>query len=137
MADTIRRVDYYYVQVPDKPGEALKILDRLKDAGANLLSFTAFPVEGGKSQLDFVPEKPDDFVKAMQGSGVQLSSKKQAFLYQGKDRAGAVAEILKKLADARVNAHAGNASCAGCGSFGMILWVRPEGFEAAAKALGV
>jgi len=42
MADQIRRVDYFYVEVPDKPGEGARVLTALKEAGVNLLNFTAF-----------------------------------------------------------------------------------------------
>jgi hypothetical protein len=137
MADTIRRVVYFYSQVPDQAGEAFKILGRLKEAGVNLISFTAFPIEGGKSQLDFVPENADAFTKAIKDINVTVSAKKQAFFIRGSDRAGAVAEILKRLADAKVNVHAANAACGSGGGFGMILWVKPQSYETAAKALGV
>ena len=45
-------------------------------------------------------------------------------------------ELSKKLADAGVNVHAVNAAC-GPGGYGMILWVKPESYPKAAKALGV
>ena len=54
MAETIRQVDYYYVETPNKPGEAARALAAVKDAGVNLLAFSGFP-SGRKSQLDFVP----------------------------------------------------------------------------------
>jgi len=37
MADQIQEVDYYYVTVPDKPGEGVRILNVLHQAGINLL----------------------------------------------------------------------------------------------------
>ena len=43
MAETIRQVDYYYTETPDKPGEGCRILDGLKEAGVNLLAFSGFP----------------------------------------------------------------------------------------------
>ena len=137
MPDKIRRVDYFYVLVNDEPGEGLRITGRLKEAGVNLLSLTAFPVEGGKSQIDFVPENADAFVKAAKAAGLTLSPKKQALFIQGADRVGALAEAFKKLAEVRVNVHAANASCASGGGFGCILWVKPKDFDKAAKALGV
>ncbi|HXH28606.1 MAG TPA: ACT domain-containing protein [Candidatus Polarisedimenticolia bacterium] len=136
MTDRIRRIDYFYVQIPDQPGEGVKLLGRLKEAGVNLLSMTAFPIEGGRAQVDLVPEKPDRLVEAAHKAGVTLSAKKQAILIQGKDRPGAAAEPLKKLADARVNVTAANAACGGEGRFGMILWVKPKDLETAVKALG-
>jgi predicted amino acid-binding ACT domain protein len=64
------------------------------------------------------------------------SPPKEAFLIQGGDRVGAVAEILKKLGAAKVNVTAANASVAQGGGFGMILWVKAQDVAAAAKALG-
>ena len=55
MADTIRVVDYFYVTIPNKPGEGARLLDTLRQARVNLLAFSAFP-EGRKTQADFVPE---------------------------------------------------------------------------------
>ncbi len=137
MADRIRRVDYYYIQVPDKPGEGLRILGKLKEAGVSLLAFTAFPAEGGKAQIDLVAENGDALNRAAKSGGITLSARKQAFYVQGKDRAGAVADTFKKLSDAKVNVHAANASVGPDGGFGFILWVKPQQFETAAKALGV
>jgi hypothetical protein len=58
MADMVQSVDYYYVTVPDVPGEGQRILSALKDSGVNLLAFLGFP-EGGQSQLDLIPEDPE------------------------------------------------------------------------------
>jgi len=35
--DAIRRIDYYYVTVPDKPGEVARVLAAVRGAGVNLL----------------------------------------------------------------------------------------------------
>ena len=136
MADTIKRADYYYIQIKDQPGEGFRILGKLKEAGVNLINFTAFPIEGGQSQIDFVPENGEAFLKAAKAAGLTVSAKKRCFFIQGKDHVGAVAEIARKLGEAKINAHAANASCAG-GSYGMILWVKPQQYDAAAKALGL
>ena len=49
MADTVRPVDYFYVQVPHRAGEAAKALRALKDAGVNLLAFSGFPARSRMS----------------------------------------------------------------------------------------
>ena len=64
MAEVVRRIDYYYAPVPDKPGEAARILSLLHQAGVNLLGFTGFPEGARKAQLDFLPEDPAAFAKA-------------------------------------------------------------------------
>ena len=137
MADTVRRVDYFYTLVPDRPGEGARLLGTIKEAGVNLTSLTAFPTGDGKSQVDFVPEDAAALVKAAKQAGISLVGPKTAFFAQGKDRPGAVAEIFKKLADAGINVHAANAACGGIGGYGMILWVNQKDTQRAAKALGI
>ena len=136
MADRIRRIDYFYTQVPDSPGEAFRLLSSLKEAGVNLLAFSAFPAPGNKSQLDLVPDNADVLVQATRKAGITLSEKKQGFLIDGADRPGAVADVLKRLSDAKINVTAVDAVCSGGGRYGAILWVKPSSLDAAAKALG-
>jgi hypothetical protein len=136
MADTVRGVEYCYVTVPDAPGEGRRILSPLKDSGVNLLAVLAFPVGGGQAQIDLVPEDPASLRQAAEAAGVTLSEAKRAFLIQGDDRIGAVADVLAKLADANVNVTAAAATGAGSGSYGMILWVPAEDYDTAAGALG-
>jgi hypothetical protein len=135
MAETVGTVDYFYIETPDKPGEAARVLLALRDAGVNLLAFTAFP-HGRKSQLDFIPEDVVTFKTAAKSAGLKLSPKKTGFLIQGEDRPGAIAEILEKLASARINVTATDAVCSGGGRYGAILWVKPPDLVKAAKALG-
>jgi len=136
MPADVRKVDYYYAMVPDKPGEGARILSTLANAGVNLLAFCGFP-EARKAQLDFVPEDGAAFVKAAKAAGLKLSKRKTAFLIQEEDRPGAVADIMGRLAKAKVNVTAIQAACAGGGRYGALLWVKPADVRKAAKALGV
>jgi hypothetical protein len=135
MADKIKRVDYYSVKVPDQPGQAFQTLAKLKEANVNLLSFTAFPTDANNAQMVMVPVDPEAFVKAAEKAGLKLSAKKEAFFIQGKDRAGALAEVYNKLGTAKINVHASNAASAGS-TYGFVLWVKPRDVDAAAKVLG-
>jgi hypothetical protein len=136
MADTVRRIDYYYVTVPDTPGEGQRILSTLKESGVNLLAFLGFPSGGGQTQIDLVPEDPHSLREAAEGAGITLSEAKRAFLIQGDDRVGAVADTTAKLAEANVNVTAAAATGAGAGRYGMIIWVAAADYERAADALG-
>jgi hypothetical protein len=136
MAETVRRVEYYYVTVPDTPAEGQRILSALKDSGVNLLAFLGFPLGGGQSQIDLVPEDPASLKEAAARAGVTLSEAKRAFLVQGDDRPGAVADTTAKLAQATINLTAAAATGAGAGRFGMIVWVAAADYERAAEALG-
>jgi hypothetical protein len=136
MADSVRSVEYFYVTVPDTPGEGQRILSALKESGVNLLAFLGFPLGGGRSQIDLVPEDPDSLKAAADRAGIALSDAKRAFLIQGDDRVGAVADITAKLAEANINLTAAAATGAGSGRYGMIVWVAAADFERAADALG-
>jgi hypothetical protein len=135
MADRIRRVPYFYIMAPDKPGEGARALETLRDAGVNLLAFSGFP-QGRRSQLDFVPEDPAAFRAAAKKARWKVTGPKVAFVVEGEDRPGAAAEILGKLAAAKVNVTATDAVCAGAGRFGVLFWVKPRDVNKAAKALG-
>jgi hypothetical protein len=131
--ETIRKVDYFVTEVPNKPGEAARLLDALRHV--NLLMFTGFP-SGRRAQVDFIPEDPEAFKAAAKKAKLKLRSKKGGFLIQGDDRPGAVADVLARLADAKINVTAIDAVAAGGGRFGAILWVKPKDVNKAAKALG-
>ena len=136
MADTVRHVEYHYVTVPDAPGEGRRVLSALKERGVNLLAYLGFPLGGGQSQIDLVPEDPESLREAAQQAGLVLSDVKRAFLIQGDDRVGAVADITAKLAEANINVTAAAATGAGSGRYGLILWVAQADLERAADALG-
>lgn len=137
MAEEIRKLEYYYASVPDKPGEAARILAALHQAGVNLLGFSGFPHGARRSQLDFFPEDSAAFTKAAKGAGLKLSKKKTGFLIQGEDRPGALAEVLGKLSQAGINVTSVQGASAGAGRYGAMLWVSASHLGKATKALGV
>ena len=136
MAETIRAVEYYYVTVPDQPGTASRVLSQVQQSGVNLLAYLAFPSGKGQSQIDLVPEHAAALKKASETGGLKLTGPRKAFLIQGEDRPGAVADVTRKLAEAKVNITAAAAASAGSGRYGMILWVAQADHAKAAKALG-
>jgi hypothetical protein len=135
MAETVRKIDYYYVSTSNKPGEAARALSLLYQAGVNLLAFSGFPQGARKSQLDFVPEDPAVFAKAARKAGLKLSKKKSGFLILGDDQPGAAAQLTGKLAAAGINITAVQAITAGSGRYAAILWVKAADIRKAAKAL--
>jgi hypothetical protein len=135
MSDTVRKVDYYYVVVPDKPGECARVLSALAAEGINLLAFSGFP-SARKGQLDLVPEDSNAFKLAAKKLKLKLSARKSGFLVQGDDRVGALNETLDKLAGAKINITAMDAISSGGGRYGAIFWVKPLAVSRAAKLLG-
>ena len=135
MAETVRLVDYYSMEVSDKPGAALQILERLCEADVYLLTFSGFP-KGRRAQLDFVPANTPALRAVARKAGWKLVGPKKSFLIYGDDRLGVVAELLEKLTKAKINVTATQAIIAGADRFGMILWVKSRDVRRAAKALG-
>jgi len=135
MADRVRRVNYVYVMVPNRPGQGTRITDELREAGVNLLAYTAFPTRGGRAQVDLIAEDLGAIRRIARRNGWRLSDARKGFLVQGDDRVGAVHNHLKKLADQKINVTAADAVTAGKGRYGMLLWVRPKDYARAAAAL--
>ena len=134
MASTIRKLGYYSMKVPNRPGSGARLLDALKSAGVNLLAFTGFPEKGG-AQVDFVPENDAAFRRAARQSGLKLSKRKAVFHIQGDDRPGALTALFDKLAQARINLVAVDAVTAGKKRFGAIFWVKQQNVARAARIL--
>lgn len=135
MAETVVLVDYFYAVVGDKPGEARRLLEHLSEKGVNLLAFTTFPVEGGRSQLDFFPQDSKLLQDAAREAGIALVGPKKAFLIQGDDRVGALHDHHLKLANANINVHAANGVASGTDRYGYILWVAPADIPRAMEVL--
>lgn len=136
MADRIRKIDYYKVVTPDRPGEGARVLQALKEGKVNLAAFTGFP-RGKKTQMDFVPRNAAAFRKAMKRARIQISGKQSVFLVQGDDKVGAVYRVLETLGSAGINVTAIDAVSAGKGRYGAILWVKAGDVRKASAALGI
>ena len=137
MAYRIRRVEYFTSTVQDQPGEAYKLLSQLADLGLNLLAFTAVPVGPQRAQLTIFPDDPLKMADAARKAGLVLDGPHPALLVQGDDELGALARIHAKLYEANVNVYASSGVADGRGSFGYVVYVRPDDVERAAGALGI
>lgn len=135
MRDKVRKVDYFSIVVANRPGQTFKVLSTLVSAGVNLLACTGFP-RGRRAQIDVVPDVTPKLTRAAKRAGLKFKPKKSGFLIQGKDRPGALAQSLKKLAEASINVTAVDALSAGSGRWAAILWVKPADVRKAGRMLG-
>ncbi len=135
MADTVRKLDYFALQVPDKPGEGARILEGLRAHGVNLIAFTGFP-NGRRAQVDLVPERTAALRAAARKLKLALGPRKTCFVIQGDDRVGALTATVEKLAEAGINMTALDAVTAGKGRFGAVFWVKPKDVARVARLLG-
>jgi len=137
MAVRIRRVEYFHAIVVDEPGEAYKVLSALAGLGVSLVGFTAVPVGPDRTQITLFPEDPGKMRSEAQKAGMTLDGPHRALLVQGDDELGVLASVHERLYHANVNVYVSSAIADGAGKFGHLIYVRPEDFERAAKALGV
>jgi hypothetical protein len=135
MAYQIRKVKYCYVTVPSRAGEAARVLNDLKKAKVDLQAFSGFPLRGGKSQMDLVTSQTGAVARLARSKGWKLSKVKRGFLVQGSDERGAVHKVLSRLSKKGINVTAADAITAGKGRYGMILWVKPQHYNAASRIL--
>jgi len=135
MAEMIRLVEYFYITASNKPGEGARALTTLKEAGVNMLAFSGFP-QGRRAQLDFVPVDPTAFKQAAKRAKWKVVGPKRCFLVQGDDRVGVVAELLERLATAKISVTAIDAVSAEDARYAAIFWVAPKDIKKTAALLG-
>lgn len=135
MSLRIRGVEYFYSTVEDRPGQAYELLSKLATADVNLLAFTAVPVGPAHTQLTLFPENTERLIAAAEKMGLSLIGPHRAFLIQGDDRLGALADIHRRLYDARINLFGSSGVTDGQGGYGYVMYVRPEDFGSAAHVL--
>jgi hypothetical protein len=137
MAFRVRTVEYFYTTVRNEPGEAYKVLAALADRDVNLVAFTAIPVGPTSTQLAIFPDDPGKLQAEAGRADLVLDGPHPALLVQGDDELGALAKIHLMLYDAGVNVFASSGVADGRGSFGYVIYVRPDDHQRAARALGV
>jgi len=134
LAEEIRVVEHYSAWILNKVGEGARVLGALRDAGVNLIAFWGYKHGAGRAQLEFIPEDSATFVAAAKQAKLRVS-KSTALYIHGDDRPGAIADILTKLAGARISVAAVQAVCSGGGSYGTIVSLPPAAARKAASVL--
>lgn len=135
MISSVSDVEFFSLVVPDKPGEARKLLDFLSEKMVNLLALNVAPIGGGQSQIDFYPEEPELLKQAAEDAGMPLEGPKKAFMIQGEDKIGALYDFHLKFSNAGINIRASNAVVDGTGRFGYIVRVDEADYEQASEVL--
>ena len=137
MAFQIQTVDYFHASVKDQPGAAHELLSCLADLGVNLMAFSAVPTGPTQTQLTLFPQETARLEEAARKTGVTLTGPYPALLVQGDDELGALAGVHRRLYDAGVNVFASSGVADGGGSYGYVVYVRPDEFARATSAMGL
>lgn len=135
MQRATRRLFHHYRNRP--AWRAYKLLTTLANLGISLLAFTAVPIGPLHTHLTLFPGDTGKLAREAQKARLVLDGPHPALLVQGDDELGALAELHKRLSDARVNVYASTGVADGRGSFGYIIYVRPEEYDRAVVSLGL
>lgn len=137
MAFKVRKSPYYYLTIRDRRGEAYRILSRLAGLGVDLHAFTAVPIGVTRTQFALFPADEHKLAHAAEQAGMSLDGPNQALLVQGDDEMGALASVHQKLFEAGVDVYASSGVSDGAGSYGYVIYIQPDQFEQAVKAVGL
>jgi hypothetical protein len=135
MATEVRRVEYFYCNVHDRPGEGARLLSALADAGVNLLAFNAIPMGLAQTQMVLFPEQPDLLVRAAEDEGFDLDGPHAALMIRGDDEIGALAVLHRRLADTGINVSASVGVTDGRGGFSAVVYLNAHDADRAEHAL--
>jgi hypothetical protein len=115
MSYAIDKVDVWAGPIPDRPGGLAKVLDGLREAGANLEFVIArrAPDKPGTGVVFLAPLKGAAQVRAAQVAGLGKTASLHSLRLEGPDKAGLGASITGALAEASINLRGLSAACIG------------------------
>ena len=136
MALTVRNAEYFYIRIEDSPEKAYELLAQMASAEVNLLAFSAVPFGPNYLELTIFPDRSDTFVQLAGKLGWEVAGPQHAFLVQGDDNLGALADIQRMLLEADVDIYASSGVTDGSGRYGYLIYFKEEDQARAARALG-
>jgi hypothetical protein len=132
----IKKVEYYNITVDGDAAEGYKLLSVFALAGVNLLAFKAVPVKPMRTQFSIFP---DDSLKMKEGAkkaGLTIDGPHHTLIVKGyDDESGECANIHKKLSQSGINVYESSGIANIKGSYGVILYLKPEDCDKAMAAL--
>jgi hypothetical protein len=100
------------VVLDDKPGTLADLGEATGGANINIEGMCA-TTAGGKGEIHILVENPEATREALQGAGIEVSGDRDVLVVEVEDRPGTMAEVTRKLGDAKVNIEFAYASCGG------------------------
>jgi len=135
MADSVRSLAHFTIDIANEVGAGAKVLDQLRDNDVNLIAVWGYATGSGKAKLEIIPDDADGFTAAAKSLGIAHGDPVTVFYQTGLDRVGALAEALDKLAAAGVGLDAVQAVSDGKGDFGAVFYVGAGDIQRAGTAL--
>jgi hypothetical protein len=136
MSLNVRTVEYFYIRIEDSREKAYELLAQLASEEVSLLAFSAVPFGPNYVELTIFPDRSDKFTRLAKKLGWVVGGPQHAFLVQGDDHLGALADIQRMLAEADVKIYASTGVTDGSGRYGYVIYFKEDDHERAARALG-
>jgi hypothetical protein len=90
------------VILEDRPGTLAEMAEALAGAGINIEGGGGFPIEG-RGVMHILVEDAAAARRALEGTGAKVEGEREVVVTSVDDRPGALAEVARRAADARVN----------------------------------
>jgi hypothetical protein len=135
VALSVRNVEYFYIRIQDSRDTAYRLLSQLASEEVSLLAFSAVPFGPDHVELTIFPDRSDTFIGLAKKLGWLAVGPQHAFLVQGDDHLGALADIQRMLREADVEIYASSGVTDGSGRFGYVIYFKESDHERAARVL--
>src|SRR5579871_588281 len=126
MSLSVRTVEYFYIRIEESSDKGYRLLAELASEEVNLLAFSAVPFGPNYVELTIFPDRTDTFMQLARRLGYEVAGPQHAFLVQGDDQLGALADIQRLLLNADVKIYASSGVTDGSGRFGYIIYFRED-----------
>ena len=135
MALDILQVKYYNVTVEDKITDASKLLSTIAGAGVDFHAFKAIPLTANRTQFTLFAKDSSKMTDGAKNSGLNLDGPYTALLIRGDEKAGALADIYKKLSKTEIQIDEAYGIADINSGYGVILYIKQEDCDRAMAAL--
>ena len=126
MALDILQVEYYNITVEGQIANASTLLSTVAGAGVDFHAFKAIPVKANRTQFTLFAKDSSKITEGAKKSGLELDGPYSALLIKGDEKAGALAEIYKKLSQAGIQVDEACGIADINAGYGVILYLKQE-----------
>ena len=137
MALEILHVEYYNITVEGQIANAAELLSTVVGAGVDFHAFKAVPVKFDRTQFTLFAKDSSKMTEGAKKSGLELDGPYSAVLIKGDEKAGALAEIYKKLSQAGVQVNEACGIADINAGYGVLLYLKQEDCNKAMRVLKV
>ncbi|HPQ44727.1 MAG TPA: hypothetical protein PKZ42_10930 [Syntrophales bacterium] len=126
MALEILPVEYYNVTIEGQITHASQLLSTIAGAGVDFHAFKAIPVDPARTQFTLFAKNSSTMTAGAEKAGLVLDGPYFALLIKGDEKAGALADIYKKLSRAGIQVDEACGIADINAGYGVILYLKQE-----------